>query len=370
MANKAGFRRYLLEAIAWIVTVPIIAISLINAEIFRLGIGAFGPPPDTTMQRWSLFAAALAALLWWFTRGALEERHGSRLRLALLAVAALITAGVVARRSNEVQRRDVRFEGNGISIAATVYEPHTPGPHPAVVFVGGSAPFKRGFYALWAEHLARLGMVAIVPDKRGVGGTGGDFERNNNSSKANLTLLAGDAVAALDFAVRFTGIDTTRLGLFGLSQAGWIIPMAAVASPRARFIVMISGPAVSVREEGVWSELRGDDHNAAKLSRVDAERAIDTVAPGGIDARSRLALLTIPGLWLFGSDDSSIPTRKSVVVLDSMSRNLGKSFSFDTAPGYGHLAMGRITGVLPRVAPSSWRAMDDWLKREGLTSAR
>ena len=103
---------------------------------------------------------------------------------------------------------------------------------------------------MWAEHLAGLGVMSIVPDKRGVGGTGGAFERNNNSSKANLELLAGDAVAALDYAAKLPNVDAARLGLFGVSQAGWVAPMAAVATDRARFIIMVTGPAVSVREEG------------------------------------------------------------------------------------------------------------------------
>ncbi|HUQ98025.1 MAG TPA: prolyl oligopeptidase family serine peptidase [Gemmatimonadaceae bacterium] len=362
-------RQRSLEVVAWVVVAPAIALSLLNADIFRLAIGAFGPPPDTSLRRVLLFGAAVAGLAWWLCRREDKARASQRHQAALL-IAALLTAAFVTARAADLRRRNVSFQGNGISIAATIYEPRIPGKHPAVVFVGGSAPFKRGLYALWAEHLARIGVIAIVPDKRGVGGTGGEFERNNNTSKANLTLLAGDAVAALDFAARQSGVDTTRLGLFGVSQAGWSVPMAAVASIRARFIVMVTGPTVSVREEGVWSELRGDDHASAKLSLTEAEHAIDTVAAGGVDARPRLAALNIPGLWLFGSDDSSIPTRKSVMVLDSMRRKLGKSFSFDTAPGYGHLVMGRVGGLLPHVAPSSWRAMDDWIKREVLTATQ
>jgi pimeloyl-ACP methyl ester carboxylesterase len=208
--------------------------------------------------------------------------------------------------------------------------------------------------------------MSIVPDKRGVGGTGGAFERNNNSSKANLDLLAGDAVAALDYATKLPNVDPARLGLFGVSQGGWIVPIAAVASDRARFIIMVTGPAVSVREEGVWSDLRGDDERAARLSRAEAEQVIDTVAPAGVDPRPLLAELKIPGLWLFGADDASIPSRKSVIVLDSVSRALNKRFTFDSTPGYGHLVMGRANGLLPRVAPTSWRAMDAWVEREVL----
>jgi pimeloyl-ACP methyl ester carboxylesterase len=100
------------------------------------------------------------------------------------------------------------------------------------------------------------------------------------------------------------------------------------------------------------------------MSRRQAEQVMDTVTPGGVDARSLLTAVNVPGLWLFGSDDASIPTRRSVMVLDSAARGLNKRFTFDSVPGYGHLVMGRANGLLPRVAQSSWRALDDWVARE------
>jgi dienelactone hydrolase len=370
MSSGRRLWRRALEIVAWMVLIPAIVISLTNAELFRLVVGAFGPPPDAGMIRLLLLGTVLAALAFWRARRAGASERAMAMRSAGLASAALITILVIAARSRDVRRHDVAFDGNGIRIGATIYEPLTDGPHPAVVFVPGSAPFKRGLYALWAEHLARVGVMSIVPDKRGVGGTDGAFERNNNSSRANLELLAGDAVAALDYAAKLPNVDATRLGLFGVSQGGWVAPIAAVSSDRARFIIMVTGPTVSVREEGMWSDLRGDDQRAAQMSRAQAEQVMDTVTPGGVDARPFLTALKIPGLWLFGSDDASIPTRRSVMVLDSTARGLNKRFSFDSAPGYGHLVMGRPNGFIPRVAPSSWRAMDSWIERELLLPGR
>ena len=37
-------------------------------------------------------------------------------------------------------------------------------------------------------------------------------------------MLAGDAVAAARFLAAQAGIDRSRVGLYGLSQGGWIIP--------------------------------------------------------------------------------------------------------------------------------------------------
>lgn len=355
-----------LEVFAWFLVIPGAFLSLLNPEIFRLAIGAFGPPPDAGMIRVLAVGAIVTLFLSWRHFRIAGARSIPRRHIAIVGTA-IVAILVVLIRSSDIERRNVEFYGNGIRISATIYKPHSDGQHAAVVFVGGSAPFKRGLYALWAEHLARQGIIAIVPDKRGVGGTGGEFDNQNNTSKKNLTLLAGDAVAALRFASLQPEVDSLRLGLFGVSQAGWTVPIAALQSSLARFIIMVTGPTVSVHEEGVWSDLRGDDERAATMSRLEAERMIDTVRAGGVDARSRLAMLKIPGLWLFGSDDASIPTRKSVSVLDSLNRAGGMRFSFDSVPGYGHLVMGRAGRILPHVAPSAWRALDLWLREQGLT---
>lgn len=340
-----------LEGVSWVVNVPAVLIAVTNNDLGTLAIGSLGPPATTSLSNWLLVGGGLAAATAIWTK---------RPRVTGLATATFLSLGAVAYNHRGVATHDVKFPGSGMTIAATVYQPRTAGPHPAVVLVPGSAPFRRGFYSLWAERLARSGVVVLVPDKRGVGETGGRFERNNNSSKANLDLLALDVVSALDFAVQLPSVDTVRLGLFGLSQAGWVAPMAATRSNRARFLLLVTAPTVSVREEGVWSKLRGDDERNADYSVADAERIMDTVSVGGVDARTRLGALTIPGLWLFAANDNSIPTRKSAAVLDSL-RVGGKPFKSVTFPNTGHLLFTRKGSVLPHVAPSSWAQIDRWI---------
>lgn len=350
-----------LEGFSWIAVLPATLIATIDPDVGRLALGAFGPPADVVCVVWLCAGIVLSMLaLLTATRASLTARTR---RLGALGAAAVIGLACVVLRGRAFTTRNVTFAGRDITIAATLYVPRTPGRHAAVVFVHGSAPLKRGFYSLWAEHLASSGVVAIVPDKRGVGGTGGEFERMNNTSRRNLELLSGDVVSALDFAARLPEVDTTRLGLFGLSQAGWVAPMAAVQCTRARFLVMITAPAVSVREEGLWSDLRGDDRRSAQFSRAVAERMMDTVTVGGVDVRPRLAALSIPGLWLFGDEDNSVPTRRSILVLDSL-RQSGRPFHSMTFPASGHLLFTRAGSLLPHAAPASWDSIDAWMDRE------
>ncbi|MBI3791494.1 MAG: alpha/beta fold hydrolase [Gemmatimonadetes bacterium] len=266
-------------------------------------------------------------------------------------------------RTRDVSTRTVRFDGVDIAFTATLYHPAGGGPWPAIVMVHGSAPLKRGFYGLWAEHLVRSGFAVLVADKRGVGGTGGEFERRNNTSRENIDRLAGDVVAAIAFIARQPDVDARRIGLFGLSQAGWVAPLAATRSPLVRYLVMVTAPTVSVHEEGVWSDWRGDDARAARIAQADAERMMDTVASRGVDARSSLATLDVPGFWVFGADDNSIPSAKSARVLDSLRTHAGKAYQSVTVPGAGHLAFVRDGGPVPRVAPVAWEEIERWLRR-------
>src|SRR5205085_1311535 len=95
-----------------------------------------------------------------------------------------------------------------------------------------------------------------------------------------------------------------------------------------------------------------------------ADRAMDTVRIGGVDARTRLGALTIPGLWLFGANDNSIPTRKSVSVLDSL-RALGQPFVSLTFNDAGHLLATRRRSLLPHATQSSWDFMYNWISNPG-----
>ena len=340
-----------LEGLNWIVVLPPVLQGIAHSDVGELALGAFGAPASVTLSRWLMLAGGMAAATALSTRSA---------RMAVLSAAAFASLGGVAYQHRGGSTRNVEFPGADITIAATVYQPRAAGPHPAVVLVHGSAPLRRGFYSFWAERLARKGVIVVVPDKRGVGGTGGTFERNNNTSHANLELLASDVSAALDYAASVTGVDTTRLGLFGLSQAGWVAPMAALRSNRARFLLLVTAPTVSVREEGAWSRLRGDDQRKALYDVRAAERIADTVTAGGVDARPMLGALGIPGLWLFGADDNSNPTRKSIAVLDSL-RRVGKTFDAITYPDAGHLLITRSGGLLPHAVHGSWDAMARWI---------
>ncbi len=82
---------------------------------------------------------------------------------------------------------------------------------------------------------------------------------------------------------------------------------------------------------------------------------MDTVTARGVDARTYVSKLSIPELWLFGSDDNSVPTRKSVAVLDGL-RSAGKPVTTRIFAQAGHMLFTRAGG-LPHVVDYSWQVM-------------
>jgi len=335
-----------------------LTLLLIRQDLAELFVGTFGAP------RWkaapyllSLAAVGAGAALALDPRAGLRTTRAAQIVTVASATLMLLGAVVAAPPYGE---ETVAYSNCDVRLAGTLYLPRTPGPHATMVIVHGSAPFKRTFYHLWADRLARRGFGVLLADKRGVGASGGDFERNDNASEKNLALLASDVSAGVRYLLGRRDIDAGRIGLLGLSQAGWVAPQAALETSSIRYMAMITAPTVSTHEEGAWSRLRGDDEAPASASRMLAEAILDTLKPGGVDPRPLLARLMIPSLWLFGSDDNSIPSVKSVKVLQRL-RELGRPVTWRTFSGFGHVLIGRPDGGFPHIAPESWPVLLDWL---------
>jgi len=124
--------------------------------------------------------------------GRLEWREGGQVRLA---------------RRRAFVEQDVVVESGGVRLAGTLTLPDGPSPHPAhpaVILLHGGGPQSRDFYWV-APFFARLGVAVLAYDKRGVGGSTGDWRT------ASTADLAADALAAVDFLRSRPGIDPQRV---------------------------------------------------------------------------------------------------------------------------------------------------------------
>lgn len=281
--------------------------------------------------------------------------------VSVIAVAAVALMGVVVIQEYDTAERKIAFDSNGAKLVGTLYRPSTAGMHPALVVVHGSGKFPRRMYRYWGQAFARLGFNVFVYDKRGVGDSGGAYEGENNTSDDNLRILAWDAANAVNVVAGLP--DTTpHIGLFGVSQGGWVAPLAAQMNPKVKFLVLHSGPLVSVRQQNLYSQWTGEGHGSSSMTIAEAERRLAASRPDGLDPRGVLAQLDVRALWLFGDDDQLVPVQTSVANLRSLTGQ-GKSFDYELFPKADHLILTRSTRFSSQITKEYWSAITKWMEQ-------
>jgi uncharacterized protein len=227
------------------------------------------------------------------------------------------------------------FASGDIRLAYTLDLPAGTGPFPAIVMGHGSGQATRHQLGSIAGRFVAAGFAVLRYDKRGVGDSGGVYEVAGNvaNSERVFPILAGDMLAGVEFLKTRSQVDPARIGLFGVSQAGWIIPLAASRSSDVKFMILVVGPTVSVGVENYYSSLV---ELAPSASLDDAyARSRVYAGPHGFDPRSTLESLSTPGLWLLGGVDRSIPTPLTVEVLQSL-QDSGRPYQWIVYPGADH----------------------------------
>jgi dienelactone hydrolase len=257
------------------------------------------------------------------------------LRIAVAATFALVAACATgdSQVAAPAQARST-FRSGDVELAYLLDRPAGRGPHPAIVIGHGSGRVHKEDQRELATRLVDAGFAVLRYDKRGVGESGGVYSGvGTSNSPTMIPLLASDMAAAAKHLRSLPGIDARRIGLAGASQAGWIIPVALTLESETKFAVILSGPTVSVGLEIYYSELA----EQGTMSPVDAEaRLADYRGPHGFDPLSYLERVDVPVLWLFGADDHSIPTKRSVQILEGLARERGRRFTWFVYPGVDH----------------------------------
>jgi len=74
--------------------------------------------------------------------------------------------------------------------------------------------------------------------------------------------------AAIDWALKRPDIDSSRIGMWGASQAGWVMPKAAVRNPDLCFMIAVS-PAINWLRQGRYNTLAELAEQGATKDHVD-----------------------------------------------------------------------------------------------------
>ena len=266
-----------------------------------------------------------------------------------------------------------------------------------------------------ARWFAAQGVAALAYDKRGVGDSGGNYR------SVPFMDLCDDGLAAVLYLRSRKEIDPKHIGVWGLSQGGWLGPLAASRSADVSFVIAVSGPGVSPGEQmlfyyaselrargvpedqireadslrrDVWSYLysgKGYEnakeelnqarskpwYEEAKTQQDDLFGPLQTPSELGkagnrsvswfkqemnYDPVPALRALRVPALFLFGGEDQLVPVKESVEVIRKVLTESGdRDFTIQIFPHADH-GMYMVTGdAAGNVDPEYLKTMRSWL---------
>ncbi len=325
---------------------------------------------------------------------------------------------ITARPTRYVQR-DVQFNNLAAhnQLAGTLSLPNDEGPFPAVVLISGTGHNTRDedvwghkVFAILADALNRKGFVVLRYDKRGVGGSSGDYDA---ATTADFT---SDAEAAVAWLKTQPQIDAKRIGVLGHSEGGIIGPAVAAADKSVAFVVMIAGPCIrgdrlfvlqsamtakaygapddyiarrKVFDQELYSAIVSAPSESAALDRakalvargvadklVDRNEAEtlpqDDTTPWeryflAYDPAPTLARLAVPVLALNGSLDVQVPAKENLAAAREALKKNSKATVMEL-PGMNHLLQDAKTGapseyndIEETMSPTALKIITDWL---------
>jgi len=263
----------------------------------------------------------------------------------------------VAIGTYPVRTQVVSVQLDGAQVDAQVSMPvGAPGPRPAVLFVhgAGTGKYTRAFLDQ-ARTLASSGVIAMVPNKR---------LDTYSTRHRNYVSMADDYLRSLDVLVHWPDVDPARVGVYGESEGGWIVPVMAAKSPEVAFVILVSAPVVPPRQQAAFavdSYMRNTGVPSALRRAIP--RLTGMKLPGGgfeyldFDVSPYQRQLTQPILMAYGTADASMPIiqgPEQVIADVAVAGNTDVTVRYYSGANHGI----RVAGIL---APDFLRDISAWV---------
>ena len=159
----------------------------------------------------------------------------------------------------------ISFANGGVTLKGFVYRPkNSTGNLPLIALAHGSEESDRYSFGPIPLVLASHGFAVLAYDKRGAGSSSGDWK------SAGLEEYADDLVAGIRASIAAGGIDASRIAVLGLSEGGWVAPLASSRLPAIRAIAAVSGGARTKGDAYVHKVRRASEASGASPAEVDS----------------------------------------------------------------------------------------------------
>ncbi len=337
------------------------------------------------------------------------RRHRWMVTLLVMMGFAIALPAAAEFGQDAPQAVPIEFTNGAATLRGSLVIPDGDGPFPALVFVHGSGDGPRSDFRIFAEQFARAGIASLIYDKRGSGDSTGSWVTSS------LSDLAGDVVAAVTAAASHRLTDEDRIGLWAISQGGWVASVACSMTDDVAFALVVTGGGVRPRDSELYAyrnrltaagippgnqadalavieqyfEYLGSGVGRAALeARLEAARgeawhdvlSLDRVLPSEqereawswvatFDPLPYIARMRIPALVLLGAHDDLTPldlTRRAWTA--GLERAGNDDFTIQVFPEAGHgITVGGhdvAHGAARTYADGYFETMTTWLTRQ------
>jgi hypothetical protein len=191
------------------------------------------------------------------------------------------TRNIIAKKVSLFNEEEVFFNNDTIKLSGTLLSPLKKGRHPAIVFISQStSPTSRKALLSLAVPFAARGIAVLIYDKRGQGGSTGDWRY------ASMTDFANDAIAGIKFLKQNKNIDPGKIGIYAQSQGGMIAPIIANQLTDLSFILAISPVCIRVQDNATFTtakQLEAENFSSEVISEaVEFQTTINAFAASKI----------------------------------------------------------------------------------------
>lgn len=169
---------------------------------------------------------------------------------ARLLLLGMLLPRAVPSCAGQARTEEITFRSGPFTLVGDLRWPQGVGPFPAVVFVHGDGPNNRTSgvtYPPIMERMLRAGYATFAWDKPGTGESIGEIDRSRlQHQRAQIVL---DAIEVLR---RRPDIDPDWIGMWGISQAGYVMPRVLELRGDVAFMIAVSCPGVPGVEQGAY----------------------------------------------------------------------------------------------------------------------
>jgi len=312
---------------------------------------------------------------------------------------------------------EIRFSYKHFEIVGNLYLPKEEGKNALAIWIHGDGPDLRtgrfpgrSFFNTFLDH----GYAYFRYDKPGAGNSKGSF-----TDSLLFQERAGIVTSAIGKLKTHPQIDSSRIGLVGSSQAGYVIPLVLTMRQDISFMIGLSLPAMEGHEQWAYllkmqmicegypeekaeefsrmhlklihssshqeflktikyfeknpitlSSLNGYDVNFAK--RLPQWWPLDWVKTQSFNPMGIIAQTKIPVLSIYGEKDTQVdPHQGAEAYRESLKVAGNKFFDVKILPDADHNMSHAETGCLKeqkerrksKMAPGLTELLADWLKK-------